>query len=217
VRFREPVLAALLLGASLYPGSRIAGVSESLDIGTDAVPRTLNEWLAKGFSVRKASADQAFMDILQYCGDRAFYLDHGEKLVRMAGNATDLDPRFTYVYLFSGAMLMWQCNRTRDAVELLKKGIRNNPADKRLKLYLAAFTYYRLKDLGSQVRALEELTSLPDPPPMLYRILANVYLKQGKLGEAAKLWFVIAEHSDDWVDREWAKGKLAKYGLRRVR
>jgi len=217
MKYKYPITAVLLLGASFIPGNRLAGMSGSLNIGGNLPPRSMNEILAQGFSVRKSSADKAWMDILQYCGGREFYLDRGQKLVRLANLATDLDPRFVYVYQFSGSMLMWQCNRPREAVDLLKKGIRNNPSERRLQLYLAAFTYYRLKDLSAQIATLEELVAMPDAPPMLYRILANVYMKRGDLQQAAKMWVFIAERSDDWSDREWAKGKLARYGIRVAR
>jgi tetratricopeptide (TPR) repeat protein len=190
--------------------------SSANSIGGDVVPRTLAGWLARGFSVRKAGADKAWMDILQYCGDSSFYLDKGGKLFGLAEKAVDLDPCFVYVYSFSCSMLMWQCNRPNEAVELLNRGIRNNPGDKWLKLYLAAFTYKRLNDLGSQVKVLEELVNLPSPPPMLYRILANVYSKQGKFKQAAKLWVFIADYSPDGADREWARGKMAKFGVKRA-
>ena len=185
-----------------------------MNLGRDSQPRTLSEWLAQGFSIRKASADKVWMDILQHCGDNLFRLDRGKQLVHLANKATDLDPRFIYIYQFSGSMLMWQCNRTNEAIDLLNKGIRKNPSENRLKLYLAAFTYYRLSDLGGQVRILEELANMPDAPPMLYRILANVYSKQGKFQKAAQMWAYIADHSDDSSDREWARGKLAKHGLK---
>ena len=211
VRFREPALAALLFGGSLYFGAGISGKAAELRGDGPSMPKTLAEWIGRVFSLRKAGADKYWIDILQYCGGRAFSLDRGDGLVKLSSMATDLDPRFRYVYVFSGSMLMWHCRRPVEAAELLRKGIANNPDDAKLKLYLAAFTYSRLNDLARQVVVLEELAMSPGTPPMLYRMLANVYMKQGRRGQALKMWVFIAEHSEDWLDREWAKGKLAKY------
>ncbi len=162
--------------------------------------------------MRRVAADFIYMELLQYIGGKENYLDRCDRLVQLTNWAIDIDPCFNYIYMFSSGMLMWDCNRPKDALPILEKGIERNPADQRMKLYLAAFTYYRLNDLSGQVKALETLALTPGVPSMVVRILANVYAKQGRIDRAIRIWRYMVRWADNEEDRRWAAARLMRYG-----
>ena len=105
-------------------------------------------------------------------------------------------------------MLMWECNRPRQAVQLVKKGLAFNPTNTKLKLYLAAFTYSETNKLESEISVLEKLAVEPDAPFMIRRILANLYIKLGRLRYAAAICRLVQETSGHPGERRWAAVKL---------
>ncbi len=180
--------------------------------------------LSEGLSLRRAAGDRGWMDVLLYAGDTSFALDKGSKLFGLARRATDHDPSFREVYLFGGSMLMWQCNRPEEAAALLRRGIEANPADPKLKMYLAAFAYSRLKDLSGEIAALEPLAFEPGAPFIMKRILANAWEAKAReakrepdrrqaLGRAIGIWRHVWLTTDSEEERRWVLIKCGKLGL----
>jgi hypothetical protein len=209
----EPLIAAALLAVAAGVGTRVESLGVRLrhpavldsPVGADRVTA-----LSTG---RKIGADFIWIDLLQYCAEAPFVLEHGARVPRLAGRATDLDPHFVQVYMFAGSALMWQCNRPAEAAALLEKGIAANPRERRLKYYLAAFTFRRLKDFRREMAVLERLAFEPDAPIILRRILANAYEKNRTLDRAAAIWRLVLATSADPAERRWALGKLSRYGM----
>jgi hypothetical protein len=206
---RKLAAAAVMLAASIPLGDRVDGMAGSLKLPVTGPGRSLTARIAEGLEVRKASADMLWINILQYCGDMSFYLDHGAKLPEMAGSLTDLDPAFVPGYMFCGPMLMWNCSMPQKAAALLRKGIKYNPEEQRLQLYLAAFAYKN--DIESEIAILEKLAFAADAPFMLRRILSNAYARQGKIKHAAAICRLVLETTDNAEERRWAELKIDKY------
>jgi len=164
-------------------------------------------------SLRRSAADRMWIDTLQYCGDVSFVIDRGRRLFRLSNATTDLDPGFEEAYAFGAAMLMWQCDRPEEAAALLRKGIAYNPGAVKLKYYLAAFTFSRLKDLAREIGVLEVLVRDPGAPFVLRRILANAYEKQGRPDRAAAIWRLIWLTDRNPSERRWVAAKCARYGI----
>jgi len=207
--WRASLAAVALLAASIPLGTRVDGMTESLRLPWAGPQRSLATRMAEGLKIRKAAADMLWIDILQYCGDISFVLDHGAKMPALSWSLTDLDPLFTQGYMFCGPMLMWNCAMPGKAALLLRKGINYNPEEHRLQLYLAAFTYSG--NLESEIAVLEKLAFTADAPFMLRRILSNAYAKQGKLKHAAAICRLVLETSESPEERRWAEFKIDKY------
>lgn len=212
MNFRVPAAAAFLAGAAVL-GAVIGREADSLRLPAGDWPAFAGEWAARGLAVRKVAADKKWIDILQYCGDQESVLDRGRKLYSLADQLTDLDPCFVYPYLFSSAMLVWQFDQAKPAVELLKKGMFYNQKEERLKLYLAAFAYSKDSRAG-EIRILEQMVR-GGAPPIARRILANLYVRRGEIDKARGLWRWIVRFSNEKGERRWAAGKLEEHSDRR--
>ena len=209
---RHAAVAALLLAAALFCGGRVDTRFAALRLPHAGDRPSLEARLAAAGAVRRAGADRRWMDLLQYCGDRSFHLDHGDRLAALAGRITDLDPTFVPAYVFAGSMLMWTAGRPRESVALLEKGIRLNPRSVKLKYYLAAFTYYQLKDLAAEIPVLDALARDPGAPTILRHILVNAWEKQGRRDRALAVLRLIWLSGPDAPERRWVEAKLMKYG-----
>lgn len=206
----DALIAACLLAASVPIGlelDRLGTPHQWADAPLAAPDRI---WARLGG--RKFRADALWIRLLQYCAEPAMVLERGEKIGPLAGRITALDPGFRNVYTFAGSLLMWQCDRPRDATALLERGIEACPNDRWLKYYLAAFTYARLKDLQGEIAVLERLAFAPEAPIILRRILANAYEAQGQIDRAAAIWRLVIGEGQDPGERRWAERKLARYG-----
>lgn len=211
------MISKLSLGAlGLLAAADLAGRPVAEHAAALRLPAVVRRNGAQGRAVdwgclRKASADRGWIAVLQYCGDTPFYVEKGKRLPALAGGATDDDPAFVNVYLYASAMLFWTCDRPRDAVALLEKGIAYNPAQARLQQYLAAFVYSRQQNLAGEVAALERVAEEPGAPFIVRRILANTYQKQGRMDMARAIWREVLATSEAPDERRWAQGKLQRF------
>lgn len=204
--------------AGLTAVAGILGLASALSIEADrlrlpapAPGSGIEARLPVAFSVRRFAADRSWIDILQYVGDPSFVLDHGARLPAMTAATTNLDPTFRDAYAFGAALLFWECGRPNEAAALLRRGIAHNPQSNKLRYYLAAFTYRRLKDLGREVAVLEVLARDPNAPIILRRILANAYVKQGRIDLAAGIWRLVWLEDRNPDDRRWVAVQCEKH------
>ena len=205
---RYKAAAAVLLALSMPSGNRLAEKAAALRLPIAGAETSAAGRIAEGLSLRKVAADWEWFRILQYCADVSFRLTRGAELFERVDRVTDFDPTFTHCFMFGGAMLMWECNRPNQAVELIKKGIAFNPEHAKLKLYLAAFIYSRMNDLKREIAVLDRLAYAPGAPFMLRRILANAYIKQGRLRHAAAICRLVLKFPGHPGERRWAAVKL---------
>jgi hypothetical protein len=165
--------------------------------------------IALGF--RRLAADIAWIQTLQYYGthdDHDGHHDHNNEIgkyplfLQYCERVARLDPYFTYVYYYGGGVLGWNVNRLSEAEALLKLGIQNNPHEWRLPQYLAALAYQKDHDVNKLIVFLEGFAGQPDCPNLLRALLANIYKKQNRYGEAIRLWqFIYRTGEPDYMNR----------------
>ncbi|MFH1823863.1 MAG: hypothetical protein ABH873_01380 [Candidatus Firestonebacteria bacterium] len=162
------------------------------------------------------------MDIIQYIGDKENTKTKYKELYSKVTNLTTLDPNFTYAYLATSGMLMFELKETDKAIELIKKGIENNPKYWPLNLYLAAYTYSKAGNLRMAVHNIESAVMQAGHPPMLERILGNMYVKLSEteksykdfwMGKAKNLWWYMYHHPSEELNKKYAEEHLKKYGF----
>ena len=117
-------------------------------------------------------------------------------LLNLTLRVVRLDPHFHYAYLFSGGALAWNYDRTDEALEILREGIRNNPDYWQFHLYISAIIYKKNLKSGEMIALLEEAVRQKDAPNMVRVILANYYEKMGRLADALKIWVDVVETKD---------------------
>jgi len=207
------VAVALAVAAVAAAGGRVGGEAARMRAGMWPEAR-LEGWMARFLSARRVMADLRWLDILQYAGDSGYYVDGGKALVELSTRLTDLDPHFVRAYVFAGSLLYWQCGRPVEAAALIRKGIGANPAEAKLKMYLAAFTFSRLDALKGEIRYLEEFADDPDSPPIVRRILAHTYARAGDFRSAAGVARFVLDMTTDPAEKRWAQSAMRRYAAR---
>jgi hypothetical protein len=147
------------------------------------------------------------------CSDHAHYHPQIEggtyaALSSYCSRVAELDPYFSYAYLYGAGALAWNLNRPVEAVALLQKGIaameQTRPAITsdpgqpfwQLHLYMSAIIYRQTGETEKMTGLLETAAAQPGAPNMIKSILASIYHKNGKYMPALKLWLEIYESND---------------------
>jgi tetratricopeptide (TPR) repeat protein len=130
------------------------------------------------------------------------------ELITYSYRTAYLDPFFDYGYLYSAGSLAWNLNRSEEAVELLKYGLKvmeplksYYPKDNfapywRFNLYLSAIAFKKGGHIKEMTELLEKAVKLPNAPNMIKTILANIYEKNGNYIGSLKLWLDIYDSGD---------------------
>ena len=131
---------------------------------------------------------------------------------------TELDPFFSYAYLYGAGSLAWNLNRPDEAIKLLENGI--SSVEKyspditkdahqpfwQYHLYLSAIIYSKSGQFDEMITLLETAVRQPQCPNMVKAILANIYQKNGKSERSMKLWLEIYDSKDPtYIDKSLGK------------
>jgi len=120
----------------------------------------------------------------------------------------DLDPYFSYVYLYGSGALAWNLNRGDEALVLLKRGIESMERYKenitsdlhrpywRFNLYVSAIIYRKRGESEKMISLLDTAARQPEAPNVVKVILANIYQNAKKYGAALELWKEIRQSGD---------------------
>ena len=155
--------------------------------------------------LRRLTADLAWIQTLQYygtpeSGQSEFEIENGigryPRFLATCQRVAGIDPYFTYVYYFGGAVLGWNLNRFSEAEELLKEGIAHNPTEWRLSQYLAGLAYQKNHDVAKLAVFLETIAEDPQCPLLMKALLANLYKKQHLYDKALHVWRMIYDSGD---------------------
>jgi hypothetical protein len=122
--------------------------------------------------------------------------------------ATDLDPQLIPAYEF-GSIFLTQppprgAGEPLKAVDLLKKGIEQNPNSWRLYQGLGFIYYMELKDYPAAGRAFEAASKIPGAHPFLRIMAAKTLERGGDYQVSQMLWQAIYETSGDALVRDGA-------------
>jgi hypothetical protein len=131
-----------------------------------------------------------------------------QDLYRHCQRVVQLDPFFSFAYLYGAGSLGWNLNRPDEAIELLRSGISNMENYKaeitkdprqpywQFHLYLAALTYTKTGESDKMRELLETAVLQPECPNMVKVLLANIYQKDSLFLPALKLWLGIYDSGD---------------------
>jgi hypothetical protein len=203
----------------------IAALQVKIDAGTRAyTPESEELLLRSGTALKKMSLgyDSLLADIywtraVQYYGNRAGI--DGAKfdlLWPLLDIATTLDPKLIIAYRF-GAIFLSEpppagAGRPDLAIELVKRGIAENPEQWHLNADLGFLYYWRMKDYPNAAAAYLEGSKNPKAPVWLKLMAARITEKGGSLETSRMIWSQIYETSQDKIVREKAMETLR--GLR---
>jgi len=143
-------------------------------------------------------ADLLWTRAVIYFGDH-YHTDKDYRwLYSLLDATTTLDPKNILAYRFGGNLLALEGEDVERSIELLKKGIRNNPhEDWRLYFMLGFDYFYYLEDYVSAAKYLEKAARMPGHPAYLPGLVARMYAKGEKTDTAIEFLQEIQRQYDD--------------------
>jgi hypothetical protein len=210
------VVLALLFAAAVPPS--LSRVDASLD-APSARRQALYLWsgrqvkrLFPGFE--SLAADIYWLRTVQYFGaERRFSREKRFDLLRpLIEITTDLDPRLEIAYRY-GAIFLAEpapegAGRPLEAVEVLEKGVRQNPRSWQLRQELGFFFYLFLHDANRASQVLDEAADLPGAPFWLRTLAADLLQKGGERRAARMMWQQMYDQAEEGALKENARLRL---------
>ena len=133
---------------------------------------------------------------------------HYPDLLKYCYRIVDLDPYFSYVYLYGSGALAWNLNRGDEALELLSRGIENMERYRanitqdlhqpfwQFNLYVSAILYRNGGESEKMISLLDTAACQPEAPNLVKVILANIYQSSKKYRSALDLWKEVRDSRD---------------------
>lgn len=119
-------------------------------------------------------------------------------LYRILDATTTLDPKNILAYRFGGTLLTLEDNDVKKSIELLEKGIQNNPDEDWRLYFLQGFNYFfYLEDYAKAAKYIEKASRMPGHPEYLPRLAARMYAKGGKADVAISFLRETYNQSED--------------------
>ncbi len=148
-------------------------------------------------------ADTIYLWSIQYYGHRR--TPEGRSyLWRIYNTISDLDPKFIDAYL-TGALVMAQDMKDPAlAIELIDKGIENNPDNWLLPFEAGWYSYLNLEDYEQAERYFQLAMAIPEAPGFVERLRAHTIAQRGNLMLALQQWEAILNEAEAAGDQQTA-------------
>jgi hypothetical protein len=159
---------------------------------------------------RELAADWVWFQAVQYYGG---YAKGQHDLAYFAGLidiVTDLDPPFSFPYIFGAVVLSQDMGDLERGVEILKKAMRENPRDWQYPFEIGFLYYVIARDSDRAARYFELASRLPGAGDVPRRFAAFVHSKAGHEETSIRMWEEIARDSDQPYMREMARKYIEK-------
>ncbi len=130
------------------------------------------------FGYNNVLADILWMKTLAYTGEHIATDKQFKYLVSLLDAVTNLDPYFLYPYKFAGTILPWEAHDAKDAIRLLKKGLRYLP-DSWVLWFFTGFIYlYFEGDYKQAAFYMGEAAKKPGRPMFIVSLAAKLLAKE---------------------------------------
>jgi tetratricopeptide (TPR) repeat protein len=207
---RKVILSVILVVGLVWSTWRVqdyryrAYLHESLYLPTG---KFLEE-LSLGY--KQLVADLVWFSAVQYYGEYGLGehdLAYFEGLIDLV---TELDPRFSFAYVFGALVLSEDLEAFPRAMDLLKRGMWHNPTSWRLPFEMGFLYYVNRRDYDMAARYFHLASRLPNSHPIATRFAAFVYSKAGHKEMSVRMWEELARNAEEPFMRELAKRYLEK-------
>ena len=159
---------------------------------------------------RDLAADILWFRMVQYYGGYRMGENDIALFAHLVDVITDLDPQFTYAYVFGALVMAQDLDQFKQGIGFLEKGVRNNPEDWWLPFELGFLHYVYARDYAQALFYFEKAARLPGAGPQAARFAAFVAAKAGYVETSIAMWEELARTSDNKYIRELAERYIAK-------
>lgn len=159
---------------------------------------------------RQLAADLTWFSAVQYYGGyRKEYHDlaYFEGLIDIV---TDLDPHFVFPYVFGAVVLSQDMESLDGAIDLLKKGMANNPTDWHLPFETGFLYYIDARNPEMAARYFDLASRMPGSGDRAKRFAAFVYSQSGHTETSIRMWEELIKQTDEPYMRDLARHYIDK-------
>ena len=158
---------------------------------------------AASLGFRVLLADTIYLWSIQYYGHRRT-VEGRTYLRHIYDTITDLDPQFIDAYLLGALVMASDMSDPEMAIELIDKGIGNNPDNWLLPLEAGWYSYMNLERYDQAERYYQQAMAIPGAPPWAARLRAHMIAQQGNLLAAVQEWEAIRRDAEAAGDPQTA-------------
>ena len=159
---------------------------------------------------RNIVSDILWFKTVQYYGGYKLGENRLRLFRHLADVITDLDPQFIFAYQLTAIVMSQDMGDLNEGIEILKKGMENNPRDWWL-AFEAGFLYYLDgSDYRESERYFKLASTMPGANERAIRFAASAAAKGGDIKASIELWKKLADSSDDSFMDDLAKGYIER-------
>jgi hypothetical protein len=159
---------------------------------------------------REVAADWVWFQAVQYFGGYAKSEHDLAYFNGLIDIVTDLDPHFDFAYIFGAVVMSQDMGDLERGVEILKKGMRENPTAWKYPFEIGFLYYVGSRDAERAARYFELAAKLPGGGSRARRFAAFVHSKAGHEETSIRMWEELARESDEPYMREMAERYIEK-------
>jgi hypothetical protein len=153
---------------------------------------------------REIAADWVWFQSVQYFGGWAKGKHDLAYFCGLIDIVTDLDPHFTFAYIFGAVVAAQDMRDLPRGLEILRKGMRHNPREWQFPFEMGFLWYVIAQDTEKAARYFDLASRLPGGGDKARRFAAFVYSKAGHEETSLRMWEELA-NSDQPEMRIMAK------------
>ena len=159
---------------------------------------------------REVAADWVWFQAVQYFGG---YAKNEHDLAYFNGLiniVTDLDPHFDFAYTFGAVVMSQDMGDIERGVDILKKGMRQNPTDWVYPFEIGFLYYVGARDSDRAARYFDLAARLPGGGDRARRFAAFVHSKAGHTETSIRMWEELAREAEEPYMRDVAERYIEK-------
>lgn len=165
------------------------------------------------FGYDEVVADLLWIRCIQYVskhfkGDYKF-----DWLYHICNVITELDPKFTPVYIYGGIFLTSLRPQSPESITLLEKGMQNNPDNWEFPYRIGMIYYMQRKDKVKAAEYLMQTTKYRDCPPEVAAAAAVFSTDAGLHDLEKQMWQRLVDEADSDLMRQLARNQLKRIRL----
>ena len=209
-RIFEAAVSVLLLLALFQAGRTVEGVSQKkLELEVLYLPS--GEFLEQAsLGYRNLAADLLWFRTVQYYGGYSKGENDLALFSHLIDVITDLDPQFIFAYTFGALIISQDIGYPAGGVEVLQKGMWNNPENWWIPFEIGFIYYVDEKDLPNAERYFHLASRIPGADGIAKRFAAFVAQRAGHTETSIAMWEDLARTADNPAMRDLAEMYLEK-------
>jgi hypothetical protein len=209
-RARAIALGAVLVAALAVATSRVQAYRDRPYLHANLYLPSGKFIEQSSLGYRELAADWVWFQAVQYFGGWAKGQHDLAYFAGLIDIVTDLDPHFTFPYIFGSLVLAQDMGDLERGVQVLKKGMAENPTEWEYPFEIGFLYYVVARDAERAARYFELAARLPGGEDYAGRFAAFVYSKAGHAETSIRMWEEIVKETDQPYLREMGNRYIEK-------